>query len=188
MHAALVANADKTSEPFRLFVNDEDILGNAPSGGVPLESLEWEYAGSNSPATMSFEHWDPPRAFSISGRARVRFWSLADDDLFQGNLVGRESDPAFATGRTVGMRATDASVAALDRNIVTRCSFPAGLTDKDIIQGLCGQFARGSDFTWLDAEGATEYIGITNVAMPAMATCGPTRSVGAPFQFTAPLR
>jgi hypothetical protein len=169
MLAALLANADSTSDPFRLFVNDEDILTpqSGGSGGVPLESLEWEYSGGSSPAAMSFDHWDPPRAFSIAGHARVRFWSLADDTQFTGNLIARVSQPAFATGRIVQMRAVDLSL-DLDRNVVERCSFPAGLSDQAIIQGLCGQFLVGSEVSFLGNVGATSYIDLIESTMPAM--------------------
>lgn len=169
MHAAIVATTVTTpdTKPWRLFVDEEDILTGSRSG-VPLTSISWELAGSNTPAQMAFEHWDPARAFALPGRGRVRFWSSANGDEFQGRLIGREWDVAFARGRIVRMRATDASVAALDRNIVERCRFPAGLTDVDIIQGLCGQWARGREFTWLDAEGSETFLSITNVSMPAM--------------------
>lgn len=169
MLPALLSNADKTSKPFRLWINDVDILGNPASGGVPLGSISWEYAGSNSPAAMTFDLWDPPRAFSLPGGSRVRFWSLADGDTFQGNLLGRTSDPAFAQGRIVKMRAADSSISALDRNVVEPCSFPAGLSDVAIIQGLCGQWARGNHFTWLDADATGTLMSITVIgAMPAM--------------------
>jgi hypothetical protein len=169
MLAALLANADKTSAPFRLFVNDEDILTPQPggSGGVPLESISWEFSGGGSPATMAFEHWDPPRAFNIGGHAKVRFWSLADETQFTGNLIARVSRPAFGTGRIVEMRAVDLSL-DLDRTVVERCSFPAGLSDQAIIQGLCGQFLMGSDITYSDSDGSSTFIEAYNISMPAM--------------------
>jgi hypothetical protein len=147
-------------KPYRLFVNGEDILTG--TGGVPLDTLEWSHSGTSGPADLSAEHWDPPRAFTIAGHAEVRLWDQAlDEDLFGGYLTGREFNPAFATGRVAKLRAIDYSI-ELDRNLVTKISYPAGLSDRAIVQGLLGNFLRGT------LVNSAAYIAETNTSMPAM--------------------
>jgi hypothetical protein len=159
VHAAVIATTVTTPEttPFRLFVAGEDIYAG-------LQSLEWEHAGSNGAAALRANHYDATEAFSLPGHGEVRYWDQANDvDLFGGYLMGRTASPipSVTTGRMTQLVATDYSI-ELDRNLVTGISYPAGLSDQAIIQGLCGNFLKGtvSFFAATVAE--------TNTSMPAM--------------------
>lgn len=155
------------TKPYRLFVENDDVLTGAGGFGVPIESLQWEHSGGNSPAVLSADFVDQLRAITIQGHADVRLWdNTAGTDLFSGLLMARAANVIAPSGRVTQMRAQDASL-ELDRNIVTGCSFPAGLSDRDIIQGLCGQFLKGT-LSFNATDGVTTFIASTNAAMDAM--------------------
>jgi hypothetical protein len=164
-NAAIVATTVTTpdSKPFRLFIAGEDVMKGTQQDGVPLNSIEFESAGANSPARLSFDHEDPAKIRTIGGHAEVRYWDqAAGEDIFGGYLLGRTSSPAFGQqGRLTQLIATDWSL-ELDRNLVTGISYPAGLSDQALVQGICGNFLVGT----LSYSSAT--VALTNAAMPAM--------------------
>lgn len=134
--------------------------------GGKLQSLEWEHVGSNGPASLRAFHYDATEAFSIAGHANVTHL-VSGVPQFQGVLMGRTAAPlGTPTGRTVQLVATDYSI-ELDRNLVEGIAYPAGLNDRAIVQGLCGNFLRGT-VSSNAVEGATTLIASTNVSMPAM--------------------
>jgi hypothetical protein len=151
--------------PYRLIVGGDDILNGttAGPGGVPFDSIEWEYTSDAQPAQMRFDHWDLNRAFTMPGHAEVRLWDEVNDlDLFWGYLIARETRPIAPSGRVVSMRAIDASM-LLDRNVVTRRKFEAGKTDQHIIMTLISQYYIGPALTV-----SGTYIRETNTNMPEM--------------------
>lgn len=165
MHAAVIGTTVTTpdTKPFRLFINNEDVLKGSSGEGVSIDSIEWESGGTGSPARLQFVHSDPAKVRTFTGGAEVRFWDQSNDtNLFGGYLVGRTSTPAFGQqGRATQLIATDYSL-ELDSNIVQPCRYPAGLTDQTIIQGLCGRFLKGT------LSFAAASVASTNTNMPAM--------------------
>lgn len=164
LHVAIAALlTTPATVPYRLFVNNVDVLKRSDGSGVALGSVQIEYAGSGDPAALRFSHDDPAKAFTIPGHAEVRLWNQATDaDEFGGYLMGRTSKPGFGQqGRETALVATDRSI-ILDQNLVTAIAYPAGLSDRAIIQGLLGNFCVGN----LTSSAAN--IDLTNSAMPAM--------------------
>ena len=152
-----------TAKPYRLLVNGTDILTGPSGRGVPVESLSIVDAGWNTPGTLSFLYEDPILAYAMPAGALVQFVDTSKViPAWSGFLTQRTRVPAFGDqGIAVQCSAIDGSV-LLDRNLVDRSiTYPAGLSDQAIFQGLIGEFGIGMN-------AASPYIQMTNPSMPLM--------------------
>jgi hypothetical protein len=151
------------SKPFRLWAGGSDILKGSSGQGVPIDSISIVDAGWNTPGTMTFTYEDPAKAYALPAGCVMSFWDYTKNAaIWGGFLTNRTRIPDFGQqGISVQCSAIDWS-AQLDWNLIDRTiTYPAGLTDAAIFQGLLGEFGKGLN-------PASPFITVTNSSMPTM--------------------